>query len=364
METHRVSCSISHCTKTFVVFVILGMSVFMVEYFLTSTNKSVQIIPKVFHQVISKTSKALRPQTAKVIQPAPVNTAPTKRSFTLATSSSSQIINGITNNFRQTHLMTVSGKGRLGNQMFEFATLIGTACRHNYTPFISSRNILHRIFNLNVPKDIHVMNSAAIGEGKSNAYDKRLENLDHTKNWTLNGYFQSWRYFDHCKKEVLASFKFKPNIKRKATEVLKTINAKGRPLVFVHIRRGDMAIPNEIKRGYNVATPEYITKALSYFRQLLKSPMFLVISDDPKWSKAHMQGKDVVYTGTGNVEVDMSLMSLCNHAIITSGTFGWWGAYLAGGKTVYFSNFPKRGSWLSKQFNITDYYPPQWVGME
>lgn len=361
-------CTLSKCIRTFIVVVILGIGMFTVEFFASSTNRSAQTIPKFFREVVAKTSKALQPATIKQRPPSPVKITPTtvKTTPILSASRPSMVIrtNQTMKDFRETHFMTVSGNGRLGNQMFEFASLIGTACRHNYTPFISSRNRLHLVFELNVPRDINLINSASIGESKSNTYNKKLEYLDHSKNWTLNGYFQSWRYFDHCKADVLKSFKFKPNIKRKATEVLKTINAKGRPLVFVHIRRGDMAVARELKRGYNVATPEYLTKALAHFRRVLKSPMFLVISDDQNWSKTYVNGKDVVYAGTRNAEVDMAIMSLCNHAIITSGTFGWWGAYLTGGITVYFRGFPAPGSWLAGQFNLSDYYPPDWIGME
>jgi hypothetical protein len=40
--------------------------------------------------------------------------------------------------------MTVNGDGRLGNQMFQVASLIGTAFRYNYTPIIPPR---YRLLN-------------------------------------------------------------------------------------------------------------------------------------------------------------------------------------------------------------------------
>ena len=62
--------------------------------------------------------------------------------------------------------------------------------------------------------------------------------------------------------------------------------------------------------------------------------------------------------------VDISILSLCNHTIITSGSFGWSGAWLANGTVVYLRDFPKPGSELYKNFFINNgYYLPNWIGM-
>lgn len=36
---------------------------------------------------------------------------------------------------------------------------------------------------------------------------------------------------------------------------------------------------------------------------------------------------------------DMALMIQCDHVIVTSGSFGWWGAWLSGGTRLYFQGF-------------------------
>jgi galactoside 2-L-fucosyltransferase 1/2 len=57
----------------------------------------------------------------------------------------------------------------------------------------------------------------------------------------------------------------------------------------------------------------------------------------------------------------MALMTLCDHVIVTAGTFGWWGAWLSGGITVYYKGYP--GHNLSNRFNLFDYYPSHWIGL-
>ena len=33
----------------------------------------------------------------------------------------------------------------------------------------------------------------------------------------------------------------------------------------------------------------------------------------------------------------MAVLTLCDHSILSIGTFGWWSAWLTGGKVVYYS---------------------------
>ncbi|XP_052084335.1 galactoside alpha-(1,2)-fucosyltransferase 2-like isoform X2 [Mytilus californianus] len=345
---------------------------FLLEYADFSGSISIQTLPKMIkhsemkeiHQdVLLGVTKGLRFPRKTTVSTVAKNTATKPISAKQVTARQSNSSQDLTD-FKKTHFMTANGKGRLGNQLFQVACLIGTAYRHNYTPFIPRNHRLNRVLDLKQARDIHMTNTASLGEGKAMAYNSQVEALSHDKNWTLNGYFQSWKYFHHCRHEITSSFKFKQNTKRKVIEILKTVNAKGRPLIGVHIRRGDMSTSFEMKRGYNVATPEFITKAFSYFRNNTNKPLFLVVSDDPRWCKAHVQGPDVIYAGTGSPETDMVLLTFCNHTIITSGSFGWWGAYLSGGKTVYFSDFPRKGSWLASIYNRDDYYLPEWIGMQ
>ncbi|ELU02435.1 hypothetical protein CAPTEDRAFT_40679, partial [Capitella teleta] len=61
--------------------------------------------------------------------------------------------------------------------------------------------------------------------------------------------------------------------------------------------------------------------------------------------------------------VDLCVLSSCNHSIITVGTFGWWGAYLAGGRVVYYKDYPLRHTFLSRHFAKRDFFLPHWVGL-
>lgn len=58
---------------------------------------------------------------------------------------------------------------------------------------------------------------------------------------------------------------------------------------------------------------------------------------------------------------DLAILSLCNHTVVSAGTFGWWAAWLANGTTVYFDNWPRNGTKLDGKFDRRDYYPSHWV---
>jgi galactoside 2-L-fucosyltransferase 1/2 len=63
------------------------------------------------------------------------------------------------------------------------------------------------------------------------------------------------------------------------------------------------------------------------------SKLFVIVSDDPKWCRQHLGATDVVIASK-SAEHDLALLSSCNHTIIDYGTFGYWGAIMAGGHTI------------------------------
>ena len=58
---------------------------------------------------------------------------------------------------------------------------------------------------------------------------------------------------------------------------------------------------------------------------------------------------------------DLAVLSMCDHMIVSAGTFGWWAAWLANGTTVYFDNWPRNGTTLDNMFDRRDYYPRHWI---
>jgi len=102
---------------------------------------------------------------------------------------------------------------------------------------------------------------------------------------------------------------------------------------------------------------------MTLYRKWFDDVIFILISDGIEWCKENVRGPDITYSPFGEQYMDLALMTSCDHVIVTSGTFGWWGAWLAGGRTVYFSGYPGPNSYIESVINRSDYYPPSWIGL-
>ncbi|KAF0305318.1 Galactoside 2-alpha-L-fucosyltransferase 1 [Amphibalanus amphitrite] len=80
---------------------------------------------------------------------------------------------------------------------------------------------------------------------------------------------------------------------------------------------------------------------MAYYRAMYKKVVFIVATDEPKFAMRSVPNKfgDVYYTShkqdvSNPIAFDMAAISLCNHTIISVGTFSFWGSYLSGGMVV------------------------------
>ncbi len=185
-----------------------------------------------------------------------------------------------------------------------------------------------------------------------------------TPNMYLAGLFQSEKYFAHRTDLILNLYRFPVLNEEKNKQIAAEI--KSTNSISIHIRRGEFA--NDPKFRKLIGTPplEYYYNAVDYIARRIKSPVFFVFSDDPKWVKQNFQIKHffkVIDWNTGEKHWrDMQLMSLCKHNIIANSTFSWWGAWLNQNpdKIVI---APKRWFWgeWDKHYNTKDLIPERWV---
>ena len=263
--------------------------------------------------------------------------------------------------------------GRTGNIIFEYASLLGIGKRNNLTPIIPSSLSLCEVFQIKTLRTSNV--DALLGNynrheefgRRASAYDPRTERLEF-KNTKLAGYFQSWRYFKMAETEIREQLTFKPVIKQKAETFLQehlTPTSRGSSVVRVgiHVRRADHLDPYFQNYGYTTPDAAYFIKAMLYFRDKFDSVQFVVCSDDIGWCRENIIGDDVVYSRTNSAMVDLAILSLCDHTIMSVGSFGWWGAWLTNGTTIYYNKWPKEFSLLEYNVDKKDYFPPEWIPM-
>ncbi len=283
---------------------------------------------------------------------------------------------------QQCSFLSVAHTGRLGNLMFQYASLTGIAKTNNRIPVVPFNFTLLNVFKLDVLRGNGTrpgMRWTKLRERTGScAFDSIFTKIRLKFNVEILGYLQSWMYFNNAQDALRKQFRFTESIDELAIRFfereLQNISQKVSPsqnLLYIgaHIRRGDMLIEDKEKFGYTVADVQYLEKAIAFFRRLFpdKCIVFIVCSDDVLWAKRNFPAGpySVVFSEGNSGAVDLAILSHCNHTISSTGSFSWWAGWLAGGYVTYFKEFPRKDSLLSREFSVdkSDYFLPRWVGL-
>lgn len=148
------------------------------------------------------------------------------------------------------------------------------------------------------------------------------------KNKLFEGYFESSRYFDEIKEELMLEFTPKYDKLEKNKKLYQLIEETNS--VCVTIRRGDF-LEKENKDRFYICTPEYFQRGIEYMQSKLNNPQFVIFSDDIEWCKEHMKFPfgTAFEDGTDPVWEKLRLMYSCKHFIISNSTFSWWAQHLS-----------------------------------
>ena len=279
------------------------------------------------------------------------------------------------------YYIRVDLKGRLGNQMFQYATLQGLARRTHHTPIIFCSRFLTENYpfiatNCISPKDFltkypkNNLCTIKLNGQHSCMYETALvasaEKAKHRNIHINQGYLQSWKYFRNATHIIQQHFQFDPNVLSFATKYLESLIDQFEQsskvtgdvtAIGVHVRRGDFMKPKPTKRGLSMAPVDYFHAAMNYFRKQYTNCVFLVASDDVKWCRENLMAQDVImiadnkFNVTSSVNVsevqrDMSILRLVEHNIISGGTFSWWIGWFTPGQVVYCKKYARKDSLL------------------
>lgn len=156
-------------------------------------------------------------------------------------------------------------------------------------------------------------------------YNNEIESV--TDNSYLYGYFQTEKYFENQREELLRQFSLKNQLDEKNASIVKQLRSENS--VSIHVRRGDYA--NSPFSLLNVE--DYYQKAIEVILANIDAPVFYVFTNDSKWVEENFKvlkiNKSIVTLNTGNQSFkDMILMSNCKHNICANSSFSWWGAWL------------------------------------
>lgn len=206
--------------------------------------------------------------------------------------------------------------GRLGNYLFECATSWAYAKKHNLdftVPTKTHNKFWDPIYLQHLAKPMPPRPQIVIKEKGHQYQELPFDESWRNKNIILEGYWQSQKYFDWCRDELLEAFAIPWNPHND---------------VSIHVRRGDyLQYPDK----HPVVPREYYVEALKIF-SLLGYKDFYVFSDDIKWCKEFFptlnNGFRFHYSEGKSEMEDLIGISSCAHFINSSSTYSWWGSYL------------------------------------
>ena len=276
--------------------------------------------------------------------------------------------------------------GRFGNILFEFASTYGLARTTNHDPGFSAGFLKHlkTVFNLSlkpveIPRGIKVINERFFGR----FFPKRIPgSLGNKTNIAVNGFLQVRQYFMAYEKDLRRMLTIKPALIEKAQGMLnKTIReyfleednstkeglsefVSNATYVAIHVRVGDLLASGKNPK-YRIASKSYIVKAMKYFKDRYSNVLFIACSDSQNWLEKRLISYPnvIILPATKDFRIHFTALTLCDHTIMTVGTFGWWAAWFAQGTTVYYNRPFKENGGLYKASNQSDMFLPQWIPM-
>lgn len=224
--------------------------------------------------------------------------------------------------------------GRMGNQMFQYATLYSIAKTKKYdfgVPYqVKSENpyqnfCLNECFPNLTAKDSSNVRNHKIAQEREFTYNAGIFGIP--DNTDIIGYFQSEKYFKDYRNGILNEFTFSDNIKNKANDI-RSITKE--PVISMHLRLGDY---KNLVGKHPVCGVEYYKNALNL---MPKDMLIIAFSDEPALAKDVFDSLNRKYflTETNDQYIDMCLMSNCDYHVIANSSFSWWGAWLGNSKKV------------------------------
>lgn len=265
--------------------------------------------------------------------------------------------------------------GRIGNQLSVYATAWYFSQNYGMQPTFLEVQIarIAAVFNrtklqMDAVCKVDLTNSTKkwenlfeLNHDRYFFYNRFKENPDDylmNKLLDIGRYTNALYFYKDNLPELRRQFQFRDEIQQHAESAIGTVKTNVTNkfphsnmsiiLVGIHVRRTDLiAKSHRPAARYTNIDGKFYNSAMAMFRfkynMVDQRIVFLAASDDPKWLRANLRPEDGdlyftadLFDGTmpGQGE-DLAVLALCSHSIIGAGTYGQWGALLAGGETVY-----------------------------
>lgn len=187
-------------------------------------------------------------------------------------------------------------------------------------------------------------------------------NVFNTHNNTyFDGYWQSEKYFNDYRDDLLTMFSLKENVHYQTKKYQHKI-CDGES-VSLHIRRGDYISDTKANNILGICPLDYYKTAVLAINDNIDNPHYYIFSDDIDWTKENIDFIDAITFVELAQDIpdheEMWLMSQCQHNIIANSSFSWWGAWLnQNPEKIVIA--PQRW-FMDTSINTDDLIPESWV---
>jgi hypothetical protein len=192
----------------------------------------------------------------------------------------------------------------------------------------------------------------------SRYFDSRLfKNKD--KKLILMGYYQSFKYFNNIRLEIINYFKLSEEVEKSIRARIDDANNDSKRLLMIHIRREDTLVPGNEWTG--LLSIEYYRKAMKMLDA--ENKCVLIFSDDTAWCREQEIFYKCNIIDESDPVIALRMMQYCDDFIIAGSTLSWWGAWLSESidKKVL-APFPFYSS-VDEQYD-SDLIPSEWKKVE
>lgn len=253
-------------------------------------------------------------------------------------------------------MITVTLRGGLGNQLFQYAVGRGLAVRRNtglsfdlswfgrHLANETPRAYALQPYELDVSLDgarhpsvrpvpktrlgrFLARRDALLFKQAGQGYDPAV--LDAPDGSLLDGYWQSEKYFLNVSARVREELTPADPPAGRNADLLSRIHSQ--LSVGIHIRRGDYVTNKHAYAFHGMPEVDWYRRAVDLIATRIGGAELFVFSDDPDWSEAEFRPEHpttyVRHNGHAAHE-DLRLLAACSHHILANSSFSWWGAWL------------------------------------
>ena len=202
--------------------------------------------------------------------------------------------------------------GRLGNQMFQYATMRTIAEAKGYSFCVEGRKWLgHELFDLDLGQPGGVVLTHQYKE-TIYQYDPRIWDIQ--DGTYIVGFFQSEKYFNNDKAREW--FKLMPD--NAAELILKQYPVD--EYCYINLRGTDVK-----ELGVQKLPLAYYQEAIEHMLNIKPNLKFIVITDDAPYGHEYFPYYPIM---SNSVKTDFTLLNRAKYVILANSSFAWWAAWL------------------------------------